>query len=320
MLHSVCHIFLLSSFDPMIKISTILTLLTLNFVSRLSAEPAAVAASEIAANDKLLDAGEVGKVFQVKLLGDVLMKFSYCPHGSFAMGSPVGEDGQMSDEEQVQVRISKGFWMGQTEVTQEQWHVLMGTTIAQQAEKANDAGVLNGIGDDYPMYFVSWDDAQQFITRLNGVAGPASGWNFALPTEAQWEYACRAGTKTAFCFGDKLTSLQANIDPRNVFQPATLKEVVLAKACAVRRYPANNWGLYDMHGNVHEWCEDVRTDKLIGGTDPVGTGEWLYRVYRGGSWHGNAFTCRSACRYAEKAMFWRSLIGFRVAIVQRKRA
>jgi formylglycine-generating enzyme len=298
------------------KLVFVITLLTLGFESLQSAEPAAVPSE--APNDKTLDAGEVGKVFQVKLNGNMFMKFSYCPPGSFAMGSPANEDGRMNDEDQVQVSISKGFWMGQTEVTQGEWQELMDTTLAQQAEKANDAGVLNGIGDDHPMYFVSWNDAQKFIIRLSGVAGLPSGWKFALPTEAQWEYACRAGTKSTFCFGDTLTSLQANIDPRNVVGTEALKKWALGKACAVRSYPANNWGIYDMHGNVHEWCEDVRTNKLIGGTDPVGKGEWLYRVYRGGSWAGHAVTCRSARRYADEAMYWRALIGFRVTIVQGK--
>ncbi|MES2594920.1 MAG: formylglycine-generating enzyme family protein [Verrucomicrobiota bacterium] len=300
------------------KLASVLTLLTLSIVRLPAAEPAAVPVGELAKNANLLEAGEVGKVLTVQLPGDLLMKFVWCPPGTFVMGSPPGEDGRMTDEDQVQVRISKGFWLGQTEVTQAQWQAVMGTTFEQQVEKTGTTGWIKGMGDDHPMYFVNWDDAQSFVNKLGDEAGLSAAWKCTLPTEAQWEYACRAGTTSTFSFGNTLTSLQANIDPRNVFQPKTLKEVAVEKTCAVGSYPANAWGLYDMHGNVHEWCLDLRYDTLVGGTDPVGTGPHTYRVFRGGAWNGNAYRCRSACRYAEPPICRGPSQGFRIALVQIK--
>jgi formylglycine-generating enzyme required for sulfatase activity len=238
----------------------------------------------------VLDQGAVGKAIQVKLPGDVLIKFAYCPPGSFMMGSPTSEADRSEDEDQVQVRISKGFWMGQTEVTQGQWAAVMGSNPS------------NFKGNDLPVEMVSWDDAQAFITKLNQSLPLTGGWKYALPTEAQWEYACRAGTESAFHFGDTLNGKEANCDGNNPYGTST-KGPYLEKTVKVGSYAANAWGLYDMHGNVWEWCADS-LDFFV-----------PFRVFRGGSWRGNAQNCRAANRTRFTPAIRFNYLGFRVAAV-----
>ncbi|MFZ4766188.1 MAG: formylglycine-generating enzyme family protein [Roseimicrobium sp.] len=249
-----------------------------------------------------LDDGTIGKPIQLKLPGSVIMKLCYCPPGSFTMGSPASEADRSDDEDQVQVRLSQGFWMGQTEVTQAQWQALMGSNPS------------NFKGDDLPVEMVSWEDAQAYITKLNATIS-LSGWRLALPTEAQWEYACRAGTKTPFAFGSTLTSAQANFDGNYPYgTPSTGK--YLEKTSSVGSYTANAWGLYDMHGNVWEWCEDRwdGTAKLTGGTDPL-SAVGSYRVFRGGSWVNLGRICRSAYRNGYDPGLRLNYLGFRLAAV-----
>jgi formylglycine-generating enzyme required for sulfatase activity len=226
----------------------------------------------------------------VKLPGRVVMKFCYCPPGSFKMGSPPDENGRRGNEDQVMVKLSKGFWLARTECTQAQWVAVMG------------ANPSNFKGDDPPVERVSWNDAQKFITKLNEAKTLPAGWKAALPTEAQWEYACRAGTKKTFSFGKTLTAKQANF------------AYAVGKTCAVASYPANAWGLHDMHGNVLEWCEDWKGDKLSGGTDPTGVTSGSGRVCRGGDWGNDAFDCRVAARRDINPGDAADFIGFRVAL------
>lgn len=150
-----------------------------------------------------IDGGKVGAVFQVRVTGGQVMKFCYCPPGKFTMGSPETEAKHSSDERQVPVTISKGFWMGQTTVTQAQWQAVMGYNPSLFQQDPN-----------LPVQSVSWDEAQIFIAKLNGLVAFPNKWKAALPTGAQWEYACRAGTQTAFAYGDTLTDAQANFDDR----------------------------------------------------------------------------------------------------------
>lgn len=263
-----------------------------------------------------LDQGAVGKAIQVKLPGDILMKFGYCPPGSFMMGSPASENGRGADEEQVQVRISKGFWMGQYEVTQGQWAAVMGTTVDQQAADGERNLKLRGVGADFPMYYVYWEQAQVFIEKLNQSGALPAGWKFALPTEAQWEYACRAGTETPFHFGSVLDGRDANCDG-NYPYGTTEKGPSLNKAVKVGSYGANAWGLYDMHGNVEEFCEDAWDGiaKLPGGIDPLGT-VGSYRVIRGGGTGLNgAANCRAAARFKVPPNLYSAALGFRVAAI-----
>jgi hypothetical protein len=161
----------------------------------LTAISAAPAATPAAGAQKL----SANEVMSVNLPGGILMKFCYCPPGSFLMGSPSSEKDRRGNEDQVKVQLSKAFWMAQTECTQAQWTAVMG---------GNPSRLLKG--DDLPVANVNWSDAQKFITKLNEAKTLPAGWKVAMPTEAQWEYACRAGTKTAFGFGRNLDPKQAN--------------------------------------------------------------------------------------------------------------
>ena len=254
--------------------------------ARMAANSPNTSASTIPANPSIsaseLYQGAVGKVIQVKLPGDVLMKFAFCPPGSFTMGSPAGEEGRGKDEDQVQVRVSKGFWMGQTEVTQGQWKALMGSNPSEFK------------GDDLPVEKVSWNEAQEFIQKLNQSVTVPAGWQYALPTEAQWEYACRAGTESVYSFGDNASQLHlhGNFADKNFtmlnWSDKNQDDGVGNTTAKVGSYRANKWGLYDMHGNVWEWCADWYGEKLVGGSDPTGATTGAYRVHRGGSWYYDA--------------------------------
>lgn len=239
----------------------------------------------------VLDEAAAGKIIQMKLAGEVTMKFCFCPPGSFKMGSPASEADREEGEAQVEVSISQGFWMAQTEVTQKQWEAIMGSR----------RGSFHG-KDDLPVETVNWEKAEELILKLNERVALTRGWEFVLPTEAQWEYACRAGTKSRFSFGDTLTSKQANFNGQ--------------RPRAVASYDANAWGMYDMHGNVGEWCRDAwdGKSKLPGGTDPVGS-IGSGHVVRGGSYGSSEKNCRSATRNMELKDLSFTYVGFRVAVV-----
>ncbi len=264
-----------------------------------------------------IDTGAISKVIQIKLPGDVIMKFCYCPAGSFTMGSPASEVDRYGCEQQVNVRLSQPFWMGRTEVTQGQWKAMMGTTPAQQKAKGNSYGEVNGLGAEHPMYFVSAEDADAFVAKLNSQVSVA-GWRWALPTDAQWEYACRAGTESVFSFGDVLNGKQANCDG-NYPYGTTTKGPYLQKTCEVGSYVANAWGLCDMHGNVREWCVESwgATVNLLGGTDPLSTAG-AFRLNRGGSWRNEATYCRAAYRDDSELGLRSNALGFRPALVPAK--
>lgn len=249
----------------------------------------------------VLDEASSGKIIQMKLAGEVTMKFCFCPPGSFMMGSPTSEDGRGSDENQVQAQFSKGFWMGDKEVTQEQWKAVMGTDIEYQRQVAGQREP-RGLGADYPMYFVSWVDAQEFISKLNMRVPPLRDWRFSLPTEAQWEYACRAGSENTYAFGRTLTTKQAN------FSNGTQTGVVAS-------YLPNAWGLYDMHGNVKEWCLDWHAETLRDGMNPVGASQGIFHTARGGSWSDDVVGCRAAIRSKELPGQRNGNLGFRIALV-----
>jgi len=239
----------------------------------------------------------------------------WCPPGTFRMGSPPDEPGRRPDEGEVSVTLSTGFWTGQFEVTQAQWQREMGTL----------PGPLNaGVGDHHPVYWVSYFDAEEFCRRLTHRTRAAGelppGWEFRLPTEAQWEYACRAGSTTAFAFGATLHATQANIGKPYAGRADGTPG---AAASEVGRYPANAWGLHDMHGNEFEWCRDWYHARLPGGTDPdlsqvqgEPNRDGTYsRVRRGGAWMDEAAFCRSALRLRYEPLRSSDHIGFRVVLV-----
>ena len=219
----------------------------------------------------------------VLTIKDVEYAFRWCPPGTFMMGSPESERGRRYNEPHHQVTLSRGFWTLETEVTQAMWTSVMGDNPSRF------------IGANFPVEQVSWHNCQEYIGKLNellaATPGAPADFQFSLPTDVQWEYACRAGTTTAFHFGNTLTSEQANFG-RNVGQTT-----------AVRSYPANAWGLYDMHGNVWEWCLDFCGDQAT------------YRMLRGGSWLPDADVCRSALRHRHAPTIRDSRLGFRLVLV-----
>lgn len=231
------------------------------------------------------------------------MEFSFIPAGQFIMGSPETEKDRSSDEgPRRAVTIAKGFWMGRYEVTQGQYEAVMGT---------NPSG-FKDCGPDCPVETVSWNDAKEFIRRLNL---RNDGYIYSLPTEAEWEYAARAGTTTAFAFGDSLSSSQANFNGNYPYGNAP-KGPYLGKTVKVGSYRPNAWGLYDMHGNVWEWVEDWYTDSYTGlptdGSANLTVGKREYRVLRGGSWVYGGVNVRSAYRLTYNPTERINNLGFRL--------
>jgi len=213
------------------------------------------------------------------------------PAGRFQMGEETAS---------VAVTRSRPYWLGKTEVTNGQWAEIMGTTPENSAVGKSEM--------DLPIVNVSWSEATEFCKKLTErerlKGGLRAGDNYRLPMEAEWEYACRAGTATQFSFGDEASNLgdfawfAANSEGR-VHSVATKKP--------------NPWGLHDMHGNVHEWCLDWWDGRLLGGTDPLGPADGSSRVGRGGSWMNGPTECRSAYRYGDAPTLRNVHLGFRVA-------
>ncbi|MFH0795706.1 MAG: SUMF1/EgtB/PvdO family nonheme iron enzyme [Candidatus Omnitrophota bacterium] len=215
------------------------------------------------------------KEISIDLGKGVKMEMVLIPPGEFLMGSPASEEGRGNDEIQHTVRITKSFYLGKYEVTQEQWEAIMG----------NNPSYFKGARN--PVEMVSWNDCQEFLGRLNQLI---SGGGFRLPFEAEWEYACRAGTTTAFHYGDSLSLDQANFY-KGLFRK-NRKETT-----PVGSFSPNAFGLYDMHGNVWEWCSDWYGEYPTAlQIDPEGPPTGSYRVMRGGAWCYSAFCCRSADR------------------------
>ena len=227
-----------------------------------------------------------GKSKTMKLpVGSAQMEFVWIAPGTFPMGSPASETGRFEDEgPQHEVRLTHGFWMARYEVTQGQWAAVMGAHPWQGQNYVQ-------LGADYPATFISWPDVQEFVRRLNQAAGDSL---YRLPTEAEWEYACRAGTKTVWSSGDAASQLQDN-----AWYDGNTQKTGEAYPHQVGTRKANPWGLYDMHGNVAEWCLDW-SDPPYPGTsqaDPVGSAKSAYRFVRGGAFNSSAESMRSATRY-----------------------
>jgi formylglycine-generating enzyme required for sulfatase activity len=194
------------------------------------------------------------------------------PAGKFMMGSPASEKGRQPSETQHEVTLTNPYYLGKYEVTQEQWEVVMGEENNQSNTK----------GEKLPVTNVSWDDCQNFIKKLN----VKTNSGYRLPTEAEWEYACRAGTTMAYPFGEKITPTDANYI-----------ESGKGKPIATGSYKPNRFGLYDMHGNVWEWCEGWYHNYSAGFViDPKGPVTGTIRVLRGGSFIDSGSVARSSTR------------------------
>jgi formylglycine-generating enzyme required for sulfatase activity len=261
------------------------------------------------------EGGDVREVAGVKLC--------WCPPGKFKMGSPPDESERRPGEDQVDVTLTRGFWMAKYEATQGQWKRIVGELPGPLTTELPE-------GDDYPVGNVNFAEAETFCRKLtehgHRLGELPNDWEFRLPTEAQWEYACRAGTTTATAFGDKLSSKQANFKgrPYNGAEPGPS----LGRAAKVGSYAPNAWGIHDMHGNIFEWCRDWSHAKLPGGVDPdlydagatalPNRTSDLSRVRRGGCWADDGWPCRSACRLRFEPERRYDHIGFRVVAVYAK--
>jgi len=243
---------------------------------------------------------EEGKAWTVP---DLDLEMVFIQPGVFTMGSG---NGPVDEKPATKVTLTKGYWLGKTEVTQGQWETLMGATVTQQRDKANREWALRGEGRDYPIYYVNWDEAMEFCRKLTDRERAAGrlpeGHAYALPTEAQWEFACRAGTT-----GDYSGSLDAMAwyggDKGGQTHPVAQKQ-------------ANALGLFDTHGNVREWCRDWYRDHLSGGSvvNPAGPVMGSARVVRGGSWISPARDCRSGARFGTAPGVRQGSLGFRLAL------
>jgi formylglycine-generating enzyme required for sulfatase activity len=239
----------------------------------------------------------------VDLNSTVALPMLWVPSGTFTMGSPTTETGRQADrEDEHNVSLSKGFYLGKYEVTQAQYEAVMtGNTDSLSATPSQWPNNPNR-----PVEKVSWADAQIFLTRLNTQqsANIPAGWAYVLPTESQWEYACRAGTSSAYSWGDTIAGTHANYSVSGLSQTRD-----------VGYYAANPWGFFDMHGNVWEWAADRYQAAYPTGNpvvDPTGPASVSYRVLRGGSWYSDGPDLRSAKRYNFTPSRRNDALGFRV--------
>ena len=231
----------------------------------------------------------------VDLGNGIKLELVLIPAGEFEMGSPASDvEAPHMQKPQHRVRITKQFYLGKYLVTQQQWEAVMGGNPSKFKGPKN------------PVETVSWDDCQQFLTKLNAKIGTQGG-KFALPTEAQWEYACRAGSTTRYCFGD---------DDAKLGEYAWYDANSGNRTHPVGEKKPNAWGLYDMHGNVFEWCQDWCDGNYYASSptnDPTGPATGTDRAGRGGSWKLFAGFSRSAYRFSHLPEGRAFSLGFRVA-------
>jgi formylglycine-generating enzyme required for sulfatase activity len=245
---------------------------------------------------------------EIRAENSIGIKMVWLSADSFTMGSPLQEVGRFSNEGQVEVKLTEGFWLGQTEISQSQWTQLMGTSPWRGKSNVRE-------GKNFAASFISWEDATSFVQKLNskerGSGSLPDDWEYALPTEAQWEYACRGGKKSAFSFGDDPSEFHLyGWSAENAFEKGE------AYSHEVGKKRPNEFGLYDMHGNVWEWCKDNFGAKLSGGPNPITENGGPLRVNRGGGWNFATKCCRSASRLTDSADSSYNNLGFRIALVR----
>lgn len=244
------------------------------------------------------------------------MRLVRIPAGTFMMGSPRSEPEQIPNEVLHEVTITRPFYMGVYEVTQAQY-----TAVMRNTEDFQNRAVFKG--EQNPMENVEWQKATQFCEVLSALpAESAAGRSYRLPTEAEWEYACRAGARTPFSTGDSLSSRQANFNGNYPYGDAETGPY-LRRTAPVGSYEPNAFGLYDMHGNVAEWCADFYDPEYYENSppeNPLGppfgvvpsSFGGFHMVVRGGSWVDEARGCRSAYRFRAMPATQYRIIGFRV--------
>ena len=239
------------------------------------------------------------------------------PGGSFRMGAPKSEPESM-DEERPQHEVTlQPFYLGRYAVTQVQWREVAGYHPINPIDQDLDPEPSRFKGDNRPVERVSWDDAQEFCRRLSAKTGKT----YRLPRGAEWEYACRAGTTTPFHFGETITTELVNYDGTYTYNNGSKGEYRKATV-DVGCFPANDWGLHEMHGNVWEWCEDGwHITTYMGMSAPVDGSAWseadqtAEKLLRGGSWSYAPRYCRSAVRLNYSRDFRVSVVGFRVCCI-----
>ena len=223
------------------------------------------------------------------------MKFVLIPPGTFTMG------GLFNQQELTphKVILTKSFHIQETEISQGQWKRIMD----------KNPSFFKECGEDCPVEQVSWDEVQQFIKRLNKIEGTKK---YRLPTEAEWEYACRAGTQTPFSFGKCLTSQEGNYNGEHPLLQCS-KGIFRKRPVSVKSLQPNPWGIIGMHGNVWEWCHDWLGDYPgVSSTDPTGPPSGVFHVIRGGGWNSHAGACRSGNRSGNKPGEHFANLGFRL--------
>jgi formylglycine-generating enzyme required for sulfatase activity len=263
---------------------------------------------------KLLRRKLTAQFYPEPLSDDTTLDMVLIKGGTFTMGSPDNEPERIPAEGPQHDVTLPDFFMGKYPVTQEQWRVVAGYP---QANIKLNPTPSDFKGVNLPVERISWHEATEFCQRLSAKTGRA----YYLPSEAQWEYACRAGTSSLFAFGNTLSPDLANYDGNYSYNNGP-KGDYREKTTPVGTFSANAFGLYDMHGNVFEWCEDPWHDSYIDA--PTDGSSWLekgthpdaLRILRGGSWFGNPGWCRSAFRFTLNAEIRDLFIGFRVCVVR----
>ena len=237
----------------------------------------------------------------------VVQNFRWIEPGTFWMGSPKDEPERLEDEgPRHEVTISQGFWLADSACTQALWQAVMDNNPSYFKDDPQQ-----------PVEQISWHDVQAFLQRLQErLQSLLPGYQVDLPSEAECEYACRAGTTTPFSFGSNINTQQVNYDGNYPYF-GDEKGEYREKTVPVKSLPANAWGLYEMHGNVYEWCKDgQRTYDEQAQIDPLGpmTGDDLPRVLRGGAWSSGAGRARSAGRLADQPIYAINHVGFRFCL------
>jgi formylglycine-generating enzyme required for sulfatase activity len=277
------------------------------FISHLEGDPVLLLAK--GKTPKKPEREPIEKALPKEIENSIGMKLKLIPAGTFDMGAAEGEqDADKDDEKQHRVTITKPFYMGIHEVTQKQFRQVLRFNPSHFSRAGKGKEKVKGLDtDDFPVENVSWEQAKRFCEEMSKLeTEKKAGRTYGLPTEAQWEYACRAGTRSAFSFGKNSSSTEANFSG------------AFKRTRKVGSYAANALGLYDMHGNVAEWCSDWYKRGFYGKDsreDPKGPARGEERVFRGGGWSDPAALCRSASRDRKRPGSQDNILGFRVVLV-----